>query len=96
METIRCSSCARRCAVEDAVCLFCGADRNEEGPTAGQRVARFAVRAGGTLAIASAVILAPVLLGACGCGGCGGGRLPDQDTGAADAGPNGRDSGPQR
>jgi hypothetical protein len=94
MGSIHCGSCQRRGSTEDAVCLFCGADPRATASTARQ-AARFAVRAGGAIAIASAVVLAPVLLGACGCGGCGA-PSPRVDGGGADAGPNQGDAGPQR
>ena len=97
MESIHCVSCSRRCSTEDAVCLFCGADPHaaKAAPSAVRQAARFAVRAGGAIAIASAVVLAPVLLGACGCGGCGA-PSPRTDAGSADAGPPVGDAGPQQ
>jgi len=89
MSQIRCG-CGRRCAVSDAVCLFCG--RDPRGAVAAPSLARKAMTAGGLVMIASAVIAAPVLLAACGCGGCG--ASPAYDSGASpDAGPTG-DAGP--
>ena len=89
MSQIRCG-CGRRCAQSDAVCLFCG--RDPRAAVAAPSLARKAMTAGGLVMIASAVIAAPVLLAACGCGGCGG--SPSTDSGThADAGPTG-DAGP--
>jgi len=84
MGSIRCS-CGRRCGTEDAVCLFCGADPRAAAP--GPSLARKALTAGGLVMVASAVIAAPVLLAACGCGGCGA-PSPAYDSGTqGDAGP---------
>ena len=88
MNELRCG-CGRRCAQSDAVCLFCGRDPRA---AAAPSLARKAMTAGGLVMIASAVIAAPVLLAACGCGGCG--ASPSTDSGTqADAGPTG-DAGP--
>lgn len=94
MDSIRCGACARRCAVQDAVCLFCG--RDPRATATGPSLARRAMKAGGMALIASAIVASPVLLGACGCGGCGAGPGPSVDSGHGDAGPifNG-DAGPQ-
>lgn len=90
MDSIRCAGCARRCLAADAVCLFCGRDPRVAAP-AGSTVARKALAAGGAVMVASAIVAAPVLLAACGCGGCGAGPGYYFDTGvhadAGDAGP---------
>ncbi|MFO0686880.1 MAG: hypothetical protein U0234_32755 [Sandaracinus sp.] len=91
MSSIRCAGCGRRCLAEDAVCLFCGNDPRLTPPGAG--VARKAMTAAGAVLAASAIVAAPMLLAACGCGGCGApGPGPSQYT---DAGTNGGgDAGP--
>jgi hypothetical protein len=90
MNAIRCGGCGRRCSESDAVCLFCGRDPHAK---AAPSIARKAMTAGGLVMIASAVIAAPVLLAACGCGGCGSSPSPDAGHPQADAGPTG-DAGP--
>jgi hypothetical protein len=93
MSSIRCGACQRRRAIDDVVCLFCGASESVSSPTSTAReVGRFALRTSGAIALASAIVLAPVLLGACGCGGCG--APNDHDAGHTDAGPSGGDAGP--
>ncbi len=87
MDSIRCG-CGRRCSVDDAVCLFCGRDPRAAAPA--RSLARRALTLGGAAIVASAIVAAPVLLAACGCGGCG---VPAPTPGA-DAGTGG-DSGPQ-
>ena len=90
MDSIRCGSCGRRGSCEDAVCLFCGRDPRA---TAAPSFARRAMTAGGLALMASAVVAAPVLLAACGCGGCGT-SVPRGDAGytTGDGGPP--DAGP--
>ena len=65
MDSIRCGSCGRRCLGEDAVCLLCGCD--PQVSTARPGIARRALTLGGAAILASAVVAAPVLLGACVC-----------------------------
>lgn len=91
MDSIRCGSCGRRCAGEDAVCLFCGRDPHQA--SSAPSMAKKVLTAGGLALVASALVAAPVLLAACGCGGCGA-PSPRIDAGpAGDAGPG--DAGPQ-
>jgi hypothetical protein len=70
--------------------LFCGAD--PRAAKAGSSLARKALTAGGAVMIASAIVAAPVLLAACGCGGCG---VSTYDAGnGADGGVPPGDGGP--
>ena len=91
MSDIRCG-CGRRCAESDAVCLFCG--RDPRAAAAGPSLARKALTAGGLLMAASAIVAAPVLLAACGCGGCGASPATDGGVVRGDAGPDQGDAGP--
>lgn len=96
MDSIRCLACGRRCAGDDAVCLFCGRDPRA---AAAPSVARKVMTAGGLALVASAIVAAPVLLAACGCGGCGAPSPSpryDAGVGGGDGGPDLGDAGPQQ
>lgn len=89
MSSIRCAGCGRRCVAEDAVCLFCGSDpRRAE---AGAGLGRKAMTAAGAVIAASAIVAAPMLLAACGCGGCG---APGPSSYVDAGGGGGGDAGP--
>jgi hypothetical protein len=96
MDSIRCGACGRRRAGDDAVCLFCGRDPRSASlsASAAPSFAKRVLTAGGLALVASAVVAAPVLLAACGCGGCGA-PGPAIDAGHGDAGPPTGDAGPQ-
>ena len=92
MSSMRCGACGRRCDASDSICLFCG--RDPRTASSGPAVARKAMTAGGLVIVASAIVAAPVLLAACGCGGCGA-PSPIYDAGRGGDGGPGGDAGPQ-
>ena len=66
MEAIRCGGCGRRCVSADAVCLFCGADPRPAAASRPSIARRVGTMAGAAL-VTTAIVAAPVFLGACVC-----------------------------